>query len=61
MTRNWRRQILSTALFVIALVLAAAFFTWTMSDGSHGYQYAPNEANVAKVRNAKMNGDNGKT
>jgi hypothetical protein len=34
MTRNWRRQILSTALFVIALVLAAAFFTWTMSAGT---------------------------
>jgi hypothetical protein len=34
MTRNWRRQILSTVLFVIALVLAAAFFTWTMSAGT---------------------------
>jgi hypothetical protein len=33
MTRNWRRRILSTALFVIAVVLAAAFFTWTMSAG----------------------------
>jgi hypothetical protein len=33
MNRNWRRRILSTALFVIAVVLAAAFFTWTMSAG----------------------------
>jgi hypothetical protein len=34
MTRNWRRRILSTALFVITVVLAAAFLTWTMSAGT---------------------------
>jgi hypothetical protein len=34
MTRHWRRRILSTALFVSTVVLAAACFTWTMSAGT---------------------------
>jgi preprotein translocase subunit SecE len=33
MNSDWRRRILRTALFVIAVVLAAAFFTWTISAG----------------------------